>query len=145
MRKIFGGPMSESTQEEWPELAKQWASAEVNMPRETSKVNRIGPMGPVERKLTGGATGRTKFGNMSINREAVTLDNTLRDTLVHELTHAGQPHRGLVQYLKDIVTPWEKIPAEQEAIEAERTYPWKEVRADRKLKYPDPGRKNAFK
>lgn len=141
MRKMTGGPISESTEKEWPELAKQWAAAEVNMPKETSMVDRVGPMGPVEQKLTGGANARTNFGRISINRNNVTLDNSLRDTLVHELTHAAQPHRGLIQYMKDMFTPWDKIPYEQEAIQAEQNYPWKEVRSDRKLKYPDPGRK----
>jgi len=133
MRRILGGPISESTQNEWPELAKEWASAEVNMPKETSMVDRVGPMGPVEQKLTGGATGRTNFGSMSINRDAVTLDNTLRDTLVHELTHAAQPHPGLIDYIKNLATPWEKRPEEQEAIQAEQTYPWKKVQSDRQL------------
>jgi hypothetical protein len=134
LRKILGGPISESTQEEWPELAKEWASAEVNMPRETSQVDRVGPMGSIERKLTKDATGRTNLGRISINRQAVTEDDNLRDTLVHELTHAGQKPRGLVEYMKSIMTPYEQRPEEQEAFEAEQNYPWKKVQRDRQLR-----------
>ena len=134
MRRMMGSPVTEATEKDWPELANEWASAEVNMPKETSMVNRVGPMGPVERFLTGNATGRSNLGNISINRQNVTEDNNLRDTLVHELTHVGQPSRGLVQYMKDIFTPYEERPVEKEALTAEQNYKWKKANRDRVLR-----------
>ena len=122
LRKVLGGPISESVQTEWPELAKEWASAEVNMPEETAKVSRVSSMGPIERLWTG-ATGRTAFGNVSVNRPAVEEDKNLRGVLQHELTHVGQKPRGLIGYLKSMGTSWENRPEEQEAMAAESKFP----------------------
>jgi hypothetical protein len=124
---MMGGNISESVQKEWPELAKEWASAEVNMPEETSKVSRVGPMGWVESHLPkiGDASGRSNFGRISINRQAVTEDNNLKETLQHELTHVGQKPKTLVEHLKSLFdrTPWEDRPEEKEAIAAELKFP----------------------
>lgn len=127
--------MSESVQQDWPELAKEWASAQVNMPRETSMVNRVGPMGPVEKwwtDLIGGVSGRSNFRNISLNRKAVTEDKNLKETLQHELTHIGQPSRGLRGYLRSLNTSWDKRPEEIEAGAAESKFP----RMDRDIILP---------
>lgn len=135
MQRMMGQGVSSATADEWPELAKNWASAEINMPREASMTGDVRPMNRLEKFLTGGATAKSyPWGTLAINREATTQDNNLRDTLAHELVHSGQAPRGLTQILKDYFTPWDKIPNEQEAKENERTYKWKQYRADRKLR-----------
>lgn len=123
LRKLLGGPISESTEQEWPELAKEWASAQINMPNETAMTDFVGPMGPVERFITGGASGRNNLGRISINRNVVTQDKNLKDVLQHELTHMGQKSRGLMGYLKSIGTSWDKRPEEIEATQAESRFP----------------------
>lgn len=123
MRRIFGGPMSESVQDEWPELAKAWAQQELRMPRETTATNRVRPMNRLEKFLTGDATALANpIGTIAVNRDVVTQDRNLDDTLVHELTHMGQKPRGLVGYLKSAGTPWENRPEEKEAMKAEEEY-----------------------
>lgn len=126
------------------ELARHWASAQINMPKEAGKTRRVQPMGSIMKHLPGfkDAYGyASPSGVISINPNHTMEDNMIRDTLVHELTHMGQPRRGIGQYFKDKVTPYDQIPVEKEALEAERSYPWKEKGRDIKLKYPDPGKR----
>jgi hypothetical protein len=112
------------------ELARHWASAQVNMPKETS-VAKVRPMGSMESGLLGKPYAMTYPNNtISINQDKVEEDDSIRDTLVHELTHVGQKPRGLTQFLKDSITPWNKRPIEIEAINKEALYPWKEKGRD---------------
>lgn len=115
--------MSESVEKEWPELAESWRRQEIGMPRETTLTNRIRPMNRLEKFLTGNATALANpWGTIAVNRENVTQDRNLDDTLVHELTHMGQKSRGLIGFLKSKTTPWEQRPEEIEAMEAERNW-----------------------
>jgi hypothetical protein len=123
LRKILGGPISESVQNDWPELAKEWASAEVNMPEQTAMTDFIGPMGPVENMITKGASGRTALGRISLNRKAVTEDNNLKEVLQHELVHMGQKPQSVSGFLNSRVYPWAKRPEEQEAMTMESKFP----------------------
>ena len=158
MKRIFGSPIQESTEKEWPELAKAWASAEVRMPKETAEVARVRPMDYVERHSPGlkdsyGALKPNK--QLVLHKDYVTQDNMLRDALVHELTHAGQKPRGVIDSFKDAMLPWEKRPNEIEAMAAERNNPIRQAQADRKLRLlpgqmrdprlPSKGMKNATK
>jgi len=136
MRKILGGPISESTQKDWPELAKAWASAEVRMPKETGIVSNVREMGPMSRNVgplsdAYGVTGPT-FKNIAINRKLVTEDDMLRDTLAHELTHAGQPIT-FKSLRENVMLPWDKRPQEIEAQATERNNPIGQAKGDRNL------------
>jgi hypothetical protein len=125
LRRIFGGPISESTQTEYPELAREWASAEMNMPQETTMTNRVGPMGALGRFLSGGAYAAANpiLGSISLNRQAIEQDKqNLGDVLAHELTHMHQKP-SLIAGFRKYYTPPENIPEEQEALAAESKRP----------------------
>lgn len=93
MRRIFGGPMSESLQTEWPELAKEWATQEMRMPFETSQTPRVRPMNWFEKFALPKAQAVTlPWGTIGLNRDMIEQGSgNLGDILVHELTHVGQP------------------------------------------------------
>lgn len=112
MRKIFGDPMSESTQKDYPELARAWASAQVRMPRETSNVNSV-TADLNDPDYLGMYTPYN--GRININKKGVTESNNLREVLVHETTHAGQSITP-----KTIVEKWRPWAERQEEIEAMR-------------------------
>ena len=128
------GDISESVYDDYPELAKEWASAQINMPREAAMVKRIGTMGPFSRnvppyKNASGVTG--PMGTIAINRKAVTEDKNLKEVLQHELTHVGAPSRSWGQFfkdklnpwaVKDKLTPWAERPEEIEAVAAESKF-----------------------
>jgi hypothetical protein len=125
LKRILGGDMSESVYDDYPELAKEWASAQINMPREAAMVNRVGPMGLISRntppyKDASGVTG--PMGTIAINRKAVTEDKNLKEVLQHELTHAGAKPRGITGFMESKVYPWAERPEEKEAIAAESKF-----------------------
>lgn len=134
IRKVLRGPISQSTEEEWPELARHWASAEINMPEETSRVAKVRELGPIGRAQIGDAYGGfyPTSGTIGLNRDLVTKDNMLRDVLVHELTHAGQNPgiMGMLNKVRHQFTPYTERPEEKEALAAERNYPWREKGRD---------------
>lgn len=136
MRKILGSPISKSTEQDWPELAKAWASAEVYMPEKTNIVSNVKAMGPLSRNVgpLSGAYGVTGPGlkNIAINKKLVTDDDMLRDTLVHELTHANQPTT-FKSMRENIFMPWDKRPQELEAMASERNNPISQAKGDRNL------------
>ena len=126
----FVKKMTGSSDEEWPELARHWASAQINMPNETSRAS-VRSMGPREGAILGNPYGMTYPNKtIAINPNTVNTDNSIRNTLVHELTHVGQKPRGLVQFMRDRFTPWHQRPNEIEAVNAEATYPWRERGSD---------------
>jgi hypothetical protein len=136
MRKILGSPISKSTEQDWPELAKAWASAEVYMPELTKNVSNVGAMGPVSRNVRPlsqayGVTGPL-FKNISLNRKLVTEDDMLRDSLIHELTHANQTQT-LGSLRDNVMLPWDKRPQELEAMASERNNPISQAKGDRNL------------
>lgn len=112
------------------ELARHWASAQINMPREASMAS-VSSMSPMNRFLLGNPYAMTYPSNeIDINMSRVDKDNPMRDTLVHELTHVGQKPRGFTEFMKDRFQPHHKRRIEQEAVNAEATYPWREKGQD---------------
>lgn len=125
LRRIFGGPISESVQNEYPELAKAWAHQEFTMPQETTMTNRVSPMGPLGRFLSGGAYAAANpiLGTISLNRQLIERDQqNLEDILTHELTHIRQKP-SLMAGFRKYYTPPENVPEEQEALAAEQNRP----------------------
>lgn len=104
LRKIFGGPMSESMQSEWPELQREFVKREFDMPQEAAATNRMFRMGPVMKWLNPDAYAVTgPLGTIALNRELIEKDKqNLGDVLTHELTHIGQGKRG---FLRNIYEP----------------------------------------
>lgn len=92
LRRLLGGPISQDVQQEWPELAKQWASHEMRMPKETTKATKVKPMNWLERMMHGNAYAITRpWNTIALNRPAIEQDKIdLGDVLTHELTHVGQ-------------------------------------------------------
>ena len=114
-------PISEETQTEWPELAKAWASREINMPYETSRASSVGPMNWLERFLFKDALATASpFGGISLNRpfiESIQGGVDLNDILTHELTHVTQPF-DISRLWKGLSIPYYKRPEEVEAEQA---------------------------
>ena len=96
LRRLFGDPISESTDKEWPELRGALASVQTQRPDVEGQNTSIGPMSRFNKWRSGNADGITDmFGRVQINREkmAQNPDNTedlLYKTLNHELTHTNQ-------------------------------------------------------
>lgn len=113
-----------SNNEEWPELERQWAGRELEMPEETMATRKVRQMNLLERFMQPQAVGITwPWGTIALNRELINPDE-LGDTLVHELTHIGQRRKsGLVKHLKEIMMASPEYlarPYEQEALAAEQ-------------------------
>jgi len=134
MERMLGSDKSE-----WPELDKQFASAQINMPKESEGITAR-PMNRLERFASslfpGGVSAMNYSNTIALNRQAMEQDNNLRDTLVHELTHSKHNKEPIdfIGKFKSLALPWDKRPEEIEANEAERTYSWKQARSDRRLK-----------
>jgi hypothetical protein len=112
------------------EFARHLASAQINMPRETSMAN-MQPMGEMNRFLLGNPYAMTYPNNdIDINLSKVDANNPMRDTMVHELTHVGQKPRGFVEFIKDRFNPPHQRRIEREAQNAEAMYPWREKGRD---------------
>lgn len=126
MRRLFGGPVSESTAAAWPELEKSWAGREIEMPSETAATHKVRPMNWYE-KYAVGPSGRAiawPWGTIALDREGIEREKMdLDDLLVHELTHVGQVKKsGLAKHLKETIGASPEYlarPYEQEAFEAE--------------------------
>lgn len=111
IRKIFGDPMSESTQKDYPELARAWASAQIRMPKETKNVNRVSA-NITNDAILGRYTGI--LGEVDINKQANEQNDSLRNTLVHEITHANRPS-SFKSFAQRFTQPWDKRDEEIEA------------------------------
>lgn len=126
LRRIFGGPISESTQEEWPELASAWAQQEFAMPSETTWTNRVRPFNFIEKWLNPQADAiQWPWGTIAINKPLVERDKQdLGDVLTHELTHVGQTKRGgwgdFISRMREKDIPYYRRPSEMAAFEAEK-------------------------
>lgn len=93
LRRIFGDPISQSTEQEWPELRKSWAGREVEMPDESNATTGVRPMNFLERYYFGPQTQAATYpwGTIALNRENIDKNKVNLDSLlVHELTHIGQ-------------------------------------------------------
>ena len=115
MQRLFGGVMSDSTSQQWPELAKEWAGAEMRHPDLTNKTNRVMNMGRLFKWLNPDAYAATgPFGTIALNRELIEKDKqNLSDVLTHELAHVGQGGYG---FLRNFFQP---STVENEAIDFE--------------------------
>lgn len=118
LRRIFGEPLSQNTAKQWPELEKQWAGRQIEMPNEEGKVTSLGTMNMFDKFRypdTFGVTG--PFGGIKLNRELIEKENAdVGDILVHEMTHAGQGSGG---FLKRLVNPKLGNELENQAINKE--------------------------
>lgn len=93
LRRIFGGPLSDSTKKVWPELEKAWAGHEIEMPDEAQQTNRVRPMNFIERSIYGPNVNAATmpWGTIALNRPAIENNKIDIDSLLtHELTHIGQ-------------------------------------------------------
>lgn len=116
LRKLLGvDALSNKLGDEWPELQKQWAGRQVEMPKEADQVNKIGKMGIFSKWRNPDAYAVTgPFGTINLNRDLIEKDKQdLGDVLVHELTHVGQGKQG---FLRKIYNP---SAVENEAVNAE--------------------------
>ena len=111
IKRMLGDPMSESTQKDYPELARAWASAQVRMPKETSNVNRVSA-NITNDSILGRYT--PIIGEVDVNKQANEQDGSLRNTLVHEITHANQPS-SFKSFAQRLTRPWNKRDEEIEA------------------------------
>jgi hypothetical protein len=112
--RMFGGVMSNRMATKYPEVEASFAGRSIEFPENAAKVNRIGEMGWLKRKLTGDAYGSTSpLGTIELNMPAIRRDGQdLNDVLSHEMAHAGQ---GLTGFLKSFYSP----EPEHKAINAE--------------------------
>lgn len=130
LRRLFGGPMSESTAQEWPQLAQEWTRQEFERPNETTMTNRVRPMNWYEKFASGDAHAVTwPWGTVALNKKAIEGDKAdLGGILSHELTHIGQKP-SIMRHLQNTVTnmasglPYEERAEEQEAFAAEKMRP----------------------
>lgn len=96
IKKIVGGPVSDNQARRWPALAGSFATQSAQMPREASKTNHVGEMGPIFRALNPTAYAATgPFGTIKLNRELIERENQdIGDVLTHEMAHVGQGPMG---------------------------------------------------
>lgn len=115
LRRILGGPMSEKTKRNWPELEAKWAGREIEMPRESTMTGRVRLMNILERAFNPDAYAKTTmFGNILLNRPEIEgHGQDLSDVLVHELAHIGQGKKGFLRKF------YEPSKVEEEAINRE--------------------------
>lgn len=131
LRRLFGGPISESTAQQWPELAASWSGREIERPNETAQTNKVRQMNLIERSLLGPDTAGVTWpwGTIALNRGAIEKNNLdLGDTLVHELTHIGQGSgQGILRKLynapSDVMKPYHEKSYEKEAFDNEHNRP----------------------
>jgi len=130
LRQLLGDAVSDRTKASWPELEKQWAGRQIEMPGPASKVNRIGEMGWLQRQLNPNAYASTSpLGTIALNRQLIEGEKQdLGDVLAHEMTHVNQGGRG---WLRSFTEP-DKV--ENEAINAEAMRPIR--RGDIELRAP---------
>ena len=115
LRRLFGDPISESTDKAWPELRAAWSGRQIERPDLEGNVTSIRPM-PFWNKWRYPDAYATmdSFGRMQINRELVDKEKQdINDVLIHEMTHANQ---GMSGFLRRLYNPSAN---ENEAINAE--------------------------
>ncbi len=112
--RLMGGVMSDRMANKYPEVEKSFAGRSIEFPENAAKVNRIGEMGWLKRKITGDAYGSTSpLGTIELNMDAIRRDKqNLDDVLAHEMAHAGQ---GVTGFLKSLYS----TEPEDKAINAE--------------------------
>ncbi len=130
LRKIFGDPISQSTDKEWPELRGAFAGREIEMPDKAAAVNTLRPMNMIEKAILPGTAGITwPWGTVALNRDEIKNSGLdLNDTLAHELVHAGQNTvSGLLKKIynapSDFMKPYQDKSQEKEAFDYEHNRP----------------------
>lgn len=115
LRRIFGDPISASTDKAWPELRGAFAGRQIERPDLEGNVTSVKPMGMFNKWRYPDAYAVTNpFGGISLNRELIEKDKQdLGDVLIHEMTHANQGAGG---FLRKFYNP---SPDEYAAINAE--------------------------
>jgi hypothetical protein len=115
LRRIFGDPISEQTDKDWPELRGAFAGREVERPDLAGNVTSIKPMGMFNKWRYPDTYGVTdQFGRIQLNKELIDKEHSdINDILIHEMTHAGQGAGG---FLRKFYNPSKD---EYEAINAE--------------------------
>ena len=115
IRRVFGDPISESTDKEWPELRGAFAGREIERPDLAGSVTSVKPMGMFNRWRYPDAYAVTNpLGGIQLNKQLIDKEKSdINDILIHEMTHAKQGGGG---FLRKLYNP---DPVEHEAINAE--------------------------
>lgn len=115
LRRLFGDPISEQTDKEWPELRGAFAGREVELPDAAGQVTSVRPMNAFTKWRYPDTYGVTdKLGRIQLNRDLIQSEHQdLNDVLVHEMTHANQGVKGFLSKFYNPSGP------EYEAINAE--------------------------
>ena len=115
LRRIFGDPISESTDKAWPELRQVWSGRQIEKPDLEGNVSSIRPMGIFNKWRYPDAYAVTSpFGGIQLNKELIDKEKSdVGDILIHEMTHANQGAGG---FLRKFYNPNKD---EYEAIDAE--------------------------
>ena len=115
LRRLFGDPISTSTDKAWPELRGAFAGRQIERPDLEGNVTSVRPMGMFNKWRYPDAYAVTNpFGGIQLNKDLIKSEKQdLNDVLIHEMTHAGQ---GMGGFLRKFYNP---NPDEYAAINAE--------------------------
>lgn len=115
IRRIFGDPVSDSTEKSIPGIRAAWTGRQVERPDLEGSVNSIKPMGMFNRWRYPDAYAVTSpFGGIQLNKSLIEKEGQdINDVLIHEMTHAKQGGGG---FLRKFYNP---SSVENEAINAE--------------------------
>ena len=99
IRRIFGDPISQSTDKAWPELRQVWSGRQIERPDLEGHVSSIKPMGIFNKWRYPDAYAVTNpFGGIQLNKELIQSEGQdLSDVLIHEMTHANQGSGGFLR------------------------------------------------
>jgi len=115
LRRIFGDPISNATEQAIPGIRAAWSGRQIERPDLEGQVSSIRPMSMLNRLLYPDAYAKTgMFGGIQLNKPLMDRDNQdMNDVLVHEMTHANQ---GMGGFLRKLYNP---SPDEYAAINSE--------------------------
>ena len=101
LRRIFGDPISETTDKEWPELRGAWSGRQIERPDIEGSVTSVRPMSMFNRWRYPDAYATTNpLGGIQLNRSLIEKEKQdVNDVLIHEMTHAGQGGGGFLRKL----------------------------------------------
>jgi len=104
LRRIFGDPVSDSTEQQIPGIRASWMGRQVERPDLEGNVTSIKPMSMFNKWRYPDAYAMTSpFGSIQLNNDAITRDKQdMNDVLIHEMTHANQ---GMGGFLRKLYNP----------------------------------------